>query len=167
MILRDRTATVLATGDGMDKMLLVNGVGMTSLTPITKMMAHFTLSHLQQPPRNALIICFGMGTTFRSAMSWGIPVTVVELVPSVPKLFPYYHPDGAPLLASPRAHIVIDDGRRFLDRSNEKFDAIIIDPPPPLEAAASSLLYSRDFYSLAKQHMTSGRDSAAVVVRRR
>ena len=50
VILRDRTATVLATGDGMDKMLLVNGVGMTSLTPITKMMAHFTLSHLRQPP---------------------------------------------------------------------------------------------------------------------
>lgn len=155
VILRDRTATVLATGDGMDKMLLVNGVGMTSLTPITKMMAHFTLSHLQQQPRNALIICFGMGTTFRSAMSWGIPVTVVELVPSVPKLFPYYHPDGEPLLASPNAHIVIDDGRRFLDRSTQKFDAIIIDPPPPLEAAASSLLYSRDFYSLAKQHMTA------------
>jgi spermidine synthase len=55
---------------------------------------------------------------------------------------------------SPRAHIVIDDGRRFLDRSPEKFDAIIIDPPPPLEAAGSSLLYSRDFYALAKQHMT-------------
>jgi spermidine synthase len=154
VVLRDRTATVLATGDGMDKMLLVNGVGMTSLTPITKMMAHFTLSHLQEPPRNALIICFGMGTTFRSAMSWGIPVTVVELVPSVPKLFLYYHPDGAPLLASPQAHIVIDDGRRFLDRSSQKFDAIIIDPPPPLEAAASSLLYSRDFYYLAKQHLT-------------
>ena len=32
---------------------------------------------------------------------------------------------------------------------------IIIDPPPPLEAAASSLLYSRDFYLLAKQHMTT------------
>jgi len=95
-----------------------------------------------------------MGTTFRSAMSWGIPVTVVELVPSVPKLFLYYHPDGAPLLASPQGHIVIDDGRRFLDRSSEKFDAIIIDPPPPLEAAASSLLYSRDFYYLVKQHLT-------------
>ena len=68
---------------------------MTVLTPITKMMAHFTLAHLATPPRNVLIICFGMGTTFRSAMSWGIPVTVVELVPSVPKLFTYYHPDGA------------------------------------------------------------------------
>jgi spermidine synthase/MFS family permease len=154
--LRDRTATVIATGEGMDKELLVNGVGMTNLTPITKMMAHFTLAHLQQPPQNALIICFGMGTTFRSAMSWDIPVTVVELVPSVPKVFTYYHADGGALLKSPKAHIVIDDGRRFLDRTNQKFDAIIIDPPPPLEAAASSLLYSRDFYTVASQHMTAG-----------
>lgn len=155
LILRDRTATVLATGEGMDRMLLVNGVGMTSLTPITKMMAHFTLAHLEQPPRNALIICFGMGTTFRSALSWGIPVTVVELVPSVPKVFPYFHSDGQEILNSPNAHVVIDDGRRFLDRSSERFDAIIIDPPPPLEAAASSLLYSREFYTLARQHMTT------------
>ncbi len=156
VIRRDSTATVIAAGEGMDRKLLVNGVGMTVLTPITKMMAHFTLSHLTTPPRNVLIICFGMGTTFRSALSWGIPVTVVELVPSVPALFTYYHPDGAQLLASPRAHVVIDDGRRFLDRSSQKFDAIIIDPPPPLDAAGSSLLYSRDFYELAKQHLTPG-----------
>ena len=156
VIRRDSTATVIAAGEGMDRKLLVNGVGMTVLTPITKMMAHFTLSHLSTPPRNVLIICFGMGTTFRSALSWGIPVTVVELVPSVPALFTYYHPDGAQLLASPRAHVVIDDGRRFLDRSSQKFDAIIIDPPPPLDAAGSSLLYSRDFYELAKQHLTPG-----------
>jgi len=154
--LRDSTATVIATGQGQDKQLLVNGVGMTSLTPITKMMAHLTLSQLRHPPRNALIICFGMGTTFRSAMSWSIPVTVVELVPSVPRLFTYYHPDGGPLLTSPRARIVIDDGRRFLDRSSEKFDAIIIDPPPPIEAAGSSLLYSRDFYRLVRDHLTPG-----------
>jgi spermidine synthase len=156
IIRRDSTATVIAAGQGMDKTLLVNGIGMTALSPITKMMAHFTLTHLAQPPRNVLIICFGMGTTFRSAMSWGVPVTAVELVPSVPKLFTYYHPDGGPLLASPRAHVVIDDGRRFLDRSAEKFDAIILDPPPPVNAAGSSLLYSRDFYALAKQHLAAG-----------
>lgn len=156
IIRRDSTATVIATGEGMRRELLVNGVGMTFLTPITKMMAHFTLSQLSTPPRNVLIICFGMGTTFRSALSWGIPVTVVELVPSVPTLFTYYHPDGGQWLASPLAHVVIDDGRRFLDRSSQKFDAIIIDPPPPLEAAGSSLLYSRDFYQLAKQHLTPG-----------
>ena len=154
-ILRDSTATVIAAGSGWNRQLLVNGVGMTVLTPLTKMMAHFTLSHLQQAPRNVLIICFGMGTSFRSAMSWDVPVTVVELVPSVPKLFTFYHQDGGPLVSSPHAHIVIDDGRRFLDRSAEKFDAVIIDPPPPINAAGSSLLYSREFYQLAKAHLSS------------
>jgi spermidine synthase len=154
--LRDSTATVIATGSGMDKILLVNGVGMTSLSPITKMMAHMTLASLPQPPSNVLIICFGMGTTFRSAISWNVPVTVVELVPSVPKLFTFYHADGDRVLASPLAHVVIDDGRRYLERVPETYDAIIIDPPPPVPAAGSSLLYSRDFYEVAKQQLRPG-----------
>jgi spermidine synthase len=156
VVLRDSTATVIATGTGMDKMLLVNGVGMTSLTPITKMMAHLALASLPKPPRDVLIVCFGMGTTFRSVMSWDVPVTVVELVPSVPKLFTYYHPDGGVELASPMAHVVIDDGRRYLQRNPQQYDAIIIDPPPPVPAAGSSLLYSREFYEVAKQRLRPG-----------
>ncbi len=70
----------------MQKQLLVNGYGMTWLTPITKMMAHLPLAFLDRSPQDALVICFGMGTTFRSLHSWGIPVTAVELVPSVPRL---------------------------------------------------------------------------------
>lgn len=155
-VFRDSTATVIARGTGMQRRLLVNGMGMTKLTPITKMMAHLTLASLDHAPHNALVICFGMGTTFRSVMSWGIPATVVELVPSVPRLFTYYHSDGAQLMASPRAHVVIDDGRRFLERAPEKFDAIIIDPPPPVQTAGSSLLYSEDFYSVAKQRLEPG-----------
>ena len=141
-VLRDSTATVIAAGTGMEKQLLVNGYGMTILTPITKMMAHFPLASLDHPPRSVLIICFGMGTTFRSAISWGISTTAVELIPSVPKLFTFYHPDGAKVLASAWAHVVIDDGRRYLKRTLQQYDAIIIDPPPPVPAAGSSLLYS-------------------------
>ena len=47
-------------------------------------------------------------------------------------------------------------GRRFLERAPEKFDAIIIDPPPPVQTAGSSLLYSEDFYSVAKQRLEPG-----------
>ena len=49
-------------------------------------------------------------------------------------------------------HIVIDDGRRFLLRTNRLFDVITIDPPSPVEAAGSSLLYSREFYDVVKTH---------------
>jgi spermidine synthase len=154
--LRDYTATVIATGEGMDRRLLVNGIGMTILTPITKMMAHVPLAMLPRPATSGLVICFGMGTTFRSMLSWGIQTTVVDLVPSVPKLFGYYHADGPDLLKSPLGRVVIDDGRRFLERSTEQFDVIVTDPPPPIGAPTSSLLYSEEFYAIVKPHLRPG-----------
>ena len=156
VVLRDSTATVIATGTGMNKKLLVNGYGMTNLTPITKVMAHLPLAFLDRGPQDALVICFGMGTTFRSLHSWGIPVIAAELVPSVPRLYSYYHSDGEAILASPLSHVVIDDGRRYLERTREPYDVITIDPPPPLQAAGSSLLYSEEFYQVAKQRLRPG-----------
>jgi spermidine synthase len=150
---RDSTATVLATGEGMKKRLFVNGVNMTGLTPITKMMASMSLAFLDHAPQNALVICFGMGTTHRSMLSWGIDSTAVDLVPSVPALFWYYHADGPELLKSPRSHVVVDDGRRFLERTTGQYDVIVIDPPPPIAAAGSSLLYSREFYAAAQKRL--------------
>jgi spermidine synthase len=155
-VMRDSTAVVIATGDGMHKKLLVNGFGMTFLTPITKMMAHLPLSTLDHQPKNALVICFGMGTTYRSLLSWGIPATAVELVPSVPRLFWFYHSDAEQLLQSPLSHVVIDDGRRYLERTNEKFDVVSIDPPPPPQAAGSSLLYTKEFYVTIQKHLAPG-----------
>jgi predicted membrane-bound spermidine synthase len=152
-IRRDSTATVVASGRGMERQLFVNGVGMTILTPITKLMASLPLALLDRPPQSALVICFGMGTTHRSVLSWGIDSTVVELVPSVPELFWYYHADGPELLKSPLSHVVADDGRRFLERTTGQYDVIVIDPPPPIGTAGSSLLYSREFYSAAKKRL--------------
>ena len=157
MVRRDPTATVVAglSASGR-KQLLVNGNAMTILTPVTKMMAHLPLAFLPRPPRRAVAICFGMGTTFRSLTSWGVEATAVELVPSVPEFFSYFHPDAAKSLATPGARIVIDDGRRFLERSDETFDLITLDPPPPPEAPGNSLLYSRQFYALAKRRLSPG-----------
>jgi spermidine synthase len=153
---RDSTATVIATGEGMKKQLLTNGVGMTMLTPITKMMAHVTLASLDHEPKDALVICFGMGTTFRSLLSWNVNTTAVELVPSVPELFHFYHADSEKLLNSTHGKLVIDDGRRFLERTSATYDAILLDPPPPVTAAGSSLLYSEDSYAVAKKHLRAG-----------
>ena len=146
VVLRDNTATVVATGEGRYKRLMVNGVGITFLTPNTKLMAHLPLVFLNHTPQSALVICFGMGTTYRSLLSWDISATAVELVPSVPKLFWYYHSNGPELLRSPWSHVVIDDGRRYLERTREQYDVITLDPPPPVEAAGSSLLYTKEFY---------------------
>ena len=153
VVRRDHTATVISTGAGMGKMLLVNGIGITSLSPITKMMAHLPLALCQDKPESALVICMGMGTTYRSALSWNIKATVVELVPSVRDAFGYYFADAESIMKNPKGKIIIDDGRRFLNRTKETFDVITIDPPPPIEAAGSSLLYSEEFYSLIKKRL--------------
>jgi spermidine synthase len=149
---RDHVATVIAYGQGMDKRLLVNGVGMTFLTPITKVMAHLPLA-INSDAKAGLIICFGMGTTFRAMHSWGIDTTIVELSRSVTESFGFFFADSQDVIADRKAHIVVDDGRRYLLRSNRKFDVITLDPPPPIEAAASSLLYSKEFYDVVKAHL--------------
>ncbi len=155
-VLRDSTATVIATGSGMRKQLLVNGYGMTVLTPITKMMAHLPLTLLDRKPTDVLDICFGMGTTFRSLLSWQVHTTAVELDPSVPQLFGYFHANGPEVAKSPLANIVIDDGRRYLERTTQQYDLITIDPPPPVEAAGSSMLYSEEFYAAARRRLRPG-----------
>src|SRR5258708_2026779 len=153
---RDYAATVVATGTGMNRQLLVNGVGITKLTPITKMMAHLPLAFHKQPPKDALVICFGMGTTYRSLLSWGIPSTAVELIPSVPQVFEYFHPDAPQVLKSPNSHVIIDDGPLFLEKTRQQFDVITIDPPPPTSAAGVSLLYSQEFYEAVKRRLRPG-----------
>ena len=151
MINRDYAATTIAWGEGMGKNLAVNGWKVTGLGNTTKVMAHVPLALYQGKPSNALSICFGMGVTFRSILSWGINTKAVELVPGVKKAFSFYFPDK-----ENTSKIIVDDGRRFLQRTDEKFDLIAVDPPPPAEAAGTSLLYSKEFYALAKQRLSKG-----------
>ncbi len=154
-IRRDHTATVISYNLGpQNKGLLVNGQEMTmGFNQAHKIMAHFPLATLEHKPESAVVIAFGMGTTYRSLLSWDIKATAVELVPSVIESFGDYHKDATEILNNPKGRIIIDDGRRFLNRTNEIFDLITVDPPPPIEAAGTALLYSEDFYEIVKKRL--------------
>ncbi len=122
----------------MDKRLLVNGTGMTVLTPITKVMAHLPLTLLGRPAEKTLVICFGMGTTFRSMMSWDLRTTAVELIPSVPKVYGYFHADGpkpARIPAGPSRHRRWPPIPRTLRRAVRHHRRR--SPPPPVSAPTS------------------------------
>lgn len=135
--------------------LIINGVGVTGYTNATKVLAHVPLG-LHPKPKRVLIICFGMGGTFRSALTHGAQVEVVDLVPSVYTAFPLFHKDAAAALADPNAKTFVGDGRNHLLRSAGGWDAILVDPSPPLYAAGTVNLYSRDFYALAKRKLAPG-----------
>ncbi len=153
VIRRDHVATVLQTGSGIDKHLYVNGVQMTALNPVTKEVAHIPILIHNGPVKTALGICFGMGTSYRSQMSYGIDTTWVELVPSVKEAFTYFFDDAEALAKSDHGRIYVDDGRRFLQRTDQKFDVISVDAPPPPESTGVGLLFSDEFYKLAKTRL--------------
>ena len=158
---RDHAATAIAYGADFDRGLLVNGVGITMLTPVTKVIAHLPLA-MHGKAHDGLVICFGMGTTFRSMVSWGVDTTAVDLTRSVINSFGFFHSDADAVRARPNAHVVVDDGRRFLLRTDKAFDVIVLDPPPPVAAAGSSLLYSTEFYEAARRRLRPGGSPAAM-----
>ncbi len=156
VVRRDYNATVICADTGFDRMLYVNGIRMTVLRTTTKFMAHIPLCLLDHKPENALTICFGMGGSFRSLVSWGIDTTAVELTPSVRDSFGYFFDDAEKIMSNPKAKVVIDDGRRYLKRTKDLYDVIVIDPPPPPQAAGCSLLLSKEFFSIIKAHLKKG-----------
>lgn len=153
------TGTTVAAGSPRHptyRTLLVNGVGMTALVSETKVMAHLPYLLVDQP-RRALVICFGMGTTFRSLSGYpDLQVDAVDIVPEVFGCFDSYHPDAAAVRQRPNAHWHADDGRNFLQVRDGFYDIITIDPPPPLHSAGAVNLYTRDFFTLCKSRLTPG-----------
>ncbi len=147
--------TVTAFEAGQRKQLWINGVGMTALATETKLMAHLPLLFTENP-KEGLVICFGMGTTLRSASLYpGFRVTAVELVPEVLQTFPFYHSDAAQILKNPNVTTIAADGRNYLLLSDKKYDLITIDPAPPIYSAGTVNLYTKEFLRLCHEHLTS------------
>ncbi|HMP03726.1 MAG TPA: fused MFS/spermidine synthase [Gemmatales bacterium] len=152
------TATTTAAGSQVhqrDRALLVNGVGMTHLCTETKLMAHLPLA-LAPEPKRMLVLCFGMGTTVRSASAYPrLHIDAVDIVPEVFDLFGYFHADGPKIAALPQVHFQRNDARNHLLLHEEPYDVITMDPAPPLHSAGTVNLYTTEFFELCKQRLTS------------
>ena len=149
------TTAIRRQGEPFASLLLVNGQGMTLKLTDTKLMAHLPML-VHPDPQRVLVICFGMGTTFRSALSYGAEVTAVELVPEVLEAFPVFFADAEEVSRDPNGRLVVTDGRNFLELTHERFDVISVDPPPPVDGAGVTNLYSREFVALARERLAPG-----------
>ncbi len=151
--------TVVPAGvpeDPMARHLFTNGVGMTVLASETKLMAHLPMA-LAKDPKRILVVCFGMGTTLRSASRHpGVQVDIdaVDIVPNVFDCFKFFHKDADDIVKQPNVHLYADDGRNFLLLNQKAYDVITIDPAPPIYSAGTVNLYTREFLELAKSRIT-------------
>ena len=149
----EATVTAVLTKDKRSKVIFLNGVGQTVNCTETKLIAHLPVL-LAENPRDMLVICFGIGTTLRSAAMYeDINTTVVELVPAEFECFKYFYSNAEDIVKQKNVRLVADDGRNFLLCSPNKYDIISVDPSPPIYSAGTVNLYSQEFFKLCSQHL--------------
>ena len=56
----------------------------------------------------------------------------------------------------PRVRLVFDDGRRFVEQSEDRYDVVIIDVVDMLDNGPAQSLYTRQFYELLRGRLRSG-----------
>jgi spermidine synthase len=132
----DEIASVQA-GATVTPQLWVTGTAMTLLTVDAKLMPVLPLM-LRPSSTSALTVAFGMGSAFRGALIAGLKTEAVELVPSVPEMFPYFYPDAPAVLANPNGKVIVTD------------------PPPPIFSSGASVISSLEYYQAGHARLNPG-----------
>jgi len=109
-------------------------------------------------PENVFIAGGGEGAVLREVLAHQTVkrAVMVDIDEAVVALCQKYLPDysqGA--FGDKRTELLHTDAREYLAKSGELFDIIIIDLPDPIEEGPAYRLYTREFYKLVKDRLTS------------
>ncbi|QWB28036.1 spermidine synthase [Streptomyces koelreuteriae] len=143
-----------------------NGVPHQSTAPLPVLMRENSpyREAYEQTPHNphkrVLVIGAGNGNDVAVALAYGAEhVDAVEIDPRLQQIGAQLHP--AKPYDDPRVHVHIDDGRAFLERTDTKYDLIVLALPDSLTlvAGASNLrlesyLFTREAFEAARDHLT-------------
>jgi len=124
---------------------------------LQRMLGHLT-TLVPAHPRRVLVIGCGAGVT-AGAVSVDPAVThetIVEIEPLVPRVVStYFAQHNFDVVRNPKVQVRIDDARHFVETTTETFDAITSDPLDPWVKGAA-MLYTREFFEMAKRHLNPG-----------
>ena len=124
---------------------------------LQRMLGHLTTLQ-QEQPASVLVIGCGAGVT-AGAVSIDPRVermTVVEIEPLVSETADKYLAElNEGVVSNPKTTVVVDDGRHYLMTSDEKYDAITLDPFDPWTKGAAPLS-TREFYESVREHLNPG-----------
>jgi len=112
---------------------------------------------LHPRPRRAAFIGMATGITASAAAALGVDeTTVVELVPEVAAAARVHFGawNGA-LLDRPAVRLIVEDGRRWLAATADRFDVVVSDLFIPWHAGAGNL-YAREMYEAAAARLAPG-----------
>lgn len=140
--------------------LMTNGHSMTATTfrgvRYMKLYAYWAMA-LNPNARKALLISYGVGNTAKALTDTRQleTIDVVDISSDILELGALAFPGQRPPLSDPRVRVHVEDGRFFLQTTDERFD-IITAEPPPLRGAGVNSLYSREYFGLARDRLREG-----------
>jgi len=109
-------------------------------------------------PKRILIIGGGDGFTLRQVLQLKSTDVVVmvdidrEVVLAAKEHFSFFHKDS---FLDPKVELRFGNGRKYLENTDQIFDVIIIDVTDPLEKGPSYLLYTEEFYGIARKKLAT------------
>jgi spermidine synthase len=157
-VVENRSGVITVTRDGT---IYGNGAydGRISTDPVNDrnlIIRAYALGGLHPAPRQVLMI--GMGGGAWAQVVANLPgvehMTIVEINPGYLDVL-RQHPEVRSLLTNPKIDIVIDDGRRWLNRHpGRRFDLIVSNTSQHWRAHATHLL-SREFLEIVRAHLNA------------
>ncbi len=140
--------------------LELNGVNVAGSSPellaIQQLQGQVPLLQTAEP-RRVLHIGFGSGGTCWAVSRHPVQrIDVVEIAPEVLAVSDrYFAGINHHVLADPRVHTIINDGRNYLLATDEHYDAILSDSIHPVYAG-NSTLYTLEYFQMCRNHLRPG-----------
>lgn len=144
--------TILVIDNNVNKRLTINGKTQCNNNPYsingTVNLAYIPFEVYSKnygKPNNALNVGLACGTTAK-VLSLNLNTTTIEIDPAIVDASKFFYPEGI------NQRLIIDDGRNWLYRNDEKFDLIIVEVFDPYVHRNS--MYSQEFFSIQNNSLT-------------
>jgi len=148
-------------GEPVSHRLITNGYSMsgTAIEGLRYMKLFVYLPMAIHPDaKSALLISYGVGTTAKALTNTpGFEsIDVVDISRDILEMNDIVYPDEEEHpLHDPRVEVHVEDGRYFLETTDERFDLITGEPPPP-KMAGIVTLYTREYFELVYDRLREG-----------
>lgn len=140
--------------------LITNGFSMSGTAlqgqRYMRAFAYYPMLFHDGPLKNALVVCYGVGVTVAAVTH--LPsierIDVAEISRDVVAMSDAIYEGGRPL-DDPRVRLHVEDGRFFLETTEQRFDLITGEPPPPRTPGAVNI-YTREYFELVRDRLADG-----------
>jgi spermidine synthase len=146
-------------GGGIERSIVTNGKPDAAVVGdrVTMALAGIVPALLAREPRRAFVVGYGTGMSAGALASLDSieSVEVAEISPAILRAAPLFDFANGAASRNPKLRIVRGDAYRMLSRSEERFDVIVSVPSNPW-VGGIEMLYSVEFLSAAREHLTAG-----------